>query len=168
MRAELPLALFCGLKNRDRVAGNGGSMAVTVQERKEEKKDKDRKSQEDCAVEEAGAVEFATRTIMICRPVKITRVGGKEGLKGLRHLAGSGLGLMGAHAATELLKCAMEGDEGSFRALMTMLEPGKGKEGAQKELHGRSLADIWSAEPRWEESCEETAEVGAGGLEPED
>ena len=60
-------------------------------------------------------------------------------------------------------------DSHAVWALIKILEGKKrpAKEQEPRKGQGRSWAAIWSAEPQWEEAQEETAEVGAGGREPE-
>jgi hypothetical protein len=146
-------------------------MAERLQGQTEEQKYKRSKTTVGSAVPETGTGESGSTTMVLSSSVhgtvRMTRVTGEAGAAGLRLLAGVAFRRKGVRVATNLLNEVLQGDMESARILIGILNPGKGEKTTEKQPRGRSLAEIWAAEPRWEESSEETAEVGAGGREPE-
>ncbi|MGH9607287.1 MAG: hypothetical protein ACRD3N_16490 [Terracidiphilus sp.] len=72
---------------------------------------------------------------------------------------------LGEELADSWIERAIAGDVDARWSLQKALDAPK--ESPKEKQQGRSLAEIWSAEPEWKEASEETAEVGEGGLEPE-
>ena len=89
-----------------------------------------------------------------------------DGYELLRRLVTEALQEKGKKLSESMLETAIAGDTKAVWALIGLLRPPK-QAAAQPARQGRSLAEIWAAEPRWEESSEATAEVGAGSREPE-
>ena len=143
-------------------------MAVRDREQKEAARRKKSGCEVAGAVPEHGGEESARTTAERSRDLQIATVAGPEGIARLRELAQGAFRRRSVHVASHVLEDALEGDTASVQVLIRILEPGKDEAATRKQGPGRSLAEIWTAEPRWEESGEETAEVGIGGREPED
>lgn len=92
---------------------------------------------------------------------------GKDGFETLRQLVNEALLERGNAVSDALIRKAAEGSSSAAHTLILLLNAPKEKKAEKRTRQGPSLAGIWAAEPRWEESSEETAEVGAGGREPE-
>ncbi len=87
----------------------------------------------------------------------------------LRRLVVERLKTEGPDFADKLFKRAKIGESNAVWAIIKILQAEKppAKQPKQRKRRGRSLAEIWAAEPQWEAAQEETAEAGSGGREPE-
>jgi len=162
-KAPLPRAEDCGT-----VAGNGGKMAVKEGKRTEAARRKKNRCEADETGPGHGDGESGKSTGVRLEELAITAVTGSEGIARLRELARVAFRRRSLHVASHVLEDALEGDTASVQVLIGILEPGKDQKATGAKGRGRSLAEIWAEEPPWEESREESAEVGMGGREPEE
>ena len=148
-------------------------MAVAELER--EKKNEESETNGNTQAPVAASAGFGSKTAVCSQaaselvPVSSSRtVTVEEGFEWLQLLVAEEVWKRGPEVSKAIIDKAIEGNPTALKVVQQVLErPRNAQKPEEPARQGRTLAEIWAAEPRWGESSEETAEVGAGGREPE-